>query len=142
MMQKQKRPTEIAIIGIVSLIIGIIRLLIGLGLITSFVSLSDMGVDISGIEAKTVDAISLYVGAFDLTFSVFCFITALSTFKGLRWAWNSNKALSMVVYATGFLSFKGGDYIDGIIAVVLSTVIISLIYTKSVKEYLRKLDRA
>jgi len=140
MMQKQKRPTEIAIIGIVALIIGIIRLLVGLGLITSFVSLSDLGVNISGIEAKTVDTISLYVGAFDLALAVFCFFTVLSTFKRLRWAWNSNKVLSMVIYATGFLAFKDGDYIDGTIAVVLSTVIISLIYTKSVKEYLRKLD--
>ena len=140
MMLKQKRPTEIKVIGIVALIIGIINFLMGLVLVTSLVSLSDLGVDVSGLEQETVDIIALGAGIFHLVLAAYCVSTYLSMLWRLKWAWTSNMVLSMIVYAMGFLAFQDGNYIDGTIDVVLSTVITSFLYTEPVKQYLKKMD--
>ncbi|MGI0041652.1 MAG: hypothetical protein ACRD94_06785, partial [Nitrosopumilaceae archaeon] len=79
-------------------------------------------------------------GIFDLAFSMYCVFTYLSTLWRFKWAWTSNIVLSTVIYATGFLAFQSENYIDGIIAVVLSTVIISFMYTEPVKQYLKKVE--
>ena len=140
MMLRQKRPTEIKVIGIVALIIGILNFLVGLVLVTSFVSLSDLGVDVSGLEPETLDIIALGAGIFHLVMAAYCVFTYLSTLWRFKWAWISNMALSMIIYGMGFFAFQGGNYIDGTIDAVLSTVITSLMYTEPVKQYLKKVD--
>ena len=140
MMLRQKRPTEIKVIGIVALLVGVIRFLLGLGIVTSFLSLSDFDVDVSGLETDTLETIFLWIGIFDLALAAFCVFTYLSTLWRLKWAWTSNMVLSTLIYATGFFAFQNGNYIDGIIAVVLSTVITSFMYTEPVKQYLKKVD--
>ena len=140
MMLRQKRPTEIKVIGIVALIEGFFGLLGGLGLVTSIASVSDLGVDVSGWEAETLGAISFGIGLFWIGIAGYCVITVLCTFLRLRCAWVLIIALSILLYAMGFLSFKGGNYIDGTIDVVLSTLITSLAYTQPVKQYLRKME--
>ena len=141
MMLRQKRPTEIKVIGIVVLIVGMFSFLGGLGLVTSVVSFSDLGVDVSGWEAETLGAISFGIGIFWFAIAGYCAITVLCTFLRLRCAWSMNTALSILLYAMGFFSFKSGYYIDGTIHVMLSTAIISLAYTESVKQYLKKVDQ-
>ncbi|MGQ0795415.1 MAG: hypothetical protein ACT4N5_04430 [Nitrosopumilaceae archaeon] len=137
MMLRQKRPMEIKAIGIVALVVEFFALLGGLGLVTSTVSFSDLGVDVSGWEAETLGAISFVIGIFWLSFAGYCAITVLCLFLRLRFSWLLTMVLSGSLYFMGFLNFKDGLYIDGTFYVVLSTIITSLVYTQPVKEYLK-----
>ncbi|HXV38866.1 MAG TPA: hypothetical protein VD699_04775 [Nitrosopumilaceae archaeon] len=139
-MLRQKRPTEIKVIGIVALVVGFFHFFGGLGLVTSAVSLSDIGVDVSGWEAETLGAISFGIGLYWFVLAGFCAITVLCLFLRLRFAWHLTIVLSSLLYIMGFLNFKEGFYVDGIVYVVTSTMITSLAYTEKVKWYLKKID--
>lgn len=140
MMLRQKRPTEIKVIGIVTLVVGFLLFLGGFGLVTSSVSFSPVGVDVSAYDPETLEAISFVIGLFWLILAGYCAITVLCLFLKLRCSWILIIALSTIFYIMAFLSFQGGDYFDGTLNVAISTIIASLAYTHPVKEYLKNID--
>lgn len=140
MMLRQKRPTEIKVLGILALVVGFFSFFGGLGLVTSAVSLSDIGVDVSGWEAETLGAISFGIGLYWFVLAGFCAITVLCLFLRLSFAWILTMALSGWLSIMGFLAIKEGLYVDGTLDFVFGAIISSLAYTDQVKRYLKMIN--